>query len=100
MLLEDEKLKEHLGYDFEREAKISSFIDETVKASLIAGFLGGLVGLGMKHIIAISIGGGVILTPLWLELGIPSQRAAASATFCVFFTAFISVFSIFIVGGY
>jgi hypothetical protein len=36
-------------------------------------------------------GGGTVLTPLWLEMGMASPRAAASASFCVFFTALISV---------
>lgn len=34
-------------------------IKSTAKGSLIAGFLGGLLG----------IGGGLILTPLWLTMG-------------------------------
>ena len=69
---------------------MSSVIGETVKSSFFAGFLGGLVGLG----------GGVILTPLWLSMGIPSSRATASATFCVLFTSSISVFIITLSGGY
>lgn len=88
--LEDEDFKEKLGYDFKREGKLSLLIDGTVKNSLLAGFLGGLVGLG----------GGVVLTPLWLEMGIPSTRATSSATFTVLFTSFISMFSIFLIGGY
>lgn len=55
-----------------------------------AGFLGGLVGLG----------GGVVLTPVWLETGIHPPRAAASATFTVMFTSFTSVFIIALSGGY
>lgn len=100
MMLRDELFKEKLGYDFDREAKISTQIDQTVRGSLLAGFLGGLVGLGKLINFVYFEGGGTVLTPLWLEMGIPSQRAAASATFCVFFTSFISVFSILIVGGY
>jgi hypothetical protein len=48
MMLEDEALKESLSYDFSRDTKISTIIDETVKYSLFAGFLGGLVGLGIR----------------------------------------------------
>lgn len=69
---------------------MSSVFDITVKSSLYAGFLGGLVGLG----------GGVVLTPLWLETGINPPRAAASATFTVLFTSSISVFIIALSGGY
>jgi len=42
-------LKLRLGYDFTREATISTFIDKTVCYSLIAGFLGGFVGLGREN---------------------------------------------------
>lgn len=63
---------------------MSSVFDLTAKSSLYAGFLGGLVGLG----------GGVVLTPIWLETGINPPRAAASATFTVFFTSSISFFVI------
>ena len=64
--------------------------ETTVRTSLYAGFMGGLVGLG----------GGVILTPMWLEMGIMSSRAAATSIFCVMFSASISVFIIGIGGGY
>lgn len=69
---------------------MSSVFDKTVQSSLFAGFLGGLVGLG----------GGVVLTPLWLDMGIASARATASATFSVLFTATIAVFIISLSGGY
>lgn len=69
---------------------MSSVFALTVRASLLAGFLGGLVGLG----------GGTVLTPLWLETGINPRRATASATFTVFFTSSMSVFMIVISGGY
>jgi uncharacterized membrane protein YfcA len=61
-----------------------------MKMSLVAGMLGGFVGLG----------GGVILTPLWLDMGIPAPRAAASATMCVTFTSLISMGQIIMLGGY
>ncbi|CAD8173617.1 unnamed protein product [Paramecium pentaurelia] len=85
----DEILKESIGYDFSG-GKISQVYEITVKSSMKAGFLGGLVGLG----------GGVVLTPVWLETGINPARAAASATFTVMFTSFISVFIIALSGGY
>ncbi|KAM3140371.1 hypothetical protein pb186bvf_007531 [Paramecium bursaria] len=89
IILQEEVKKEQVGYHFQ-EGRMSSVIGETVKSSFFAGFLGGLVGLG----------GGVILTPLWLSMGIPSSRATASATFCVLFTSSISVFIITLSGGY
>ncbi|CAD8110541.1 unnamed protein product [Paramecium primaurelia] len=85
----DEEFKEAVGYDFSG-GKISDVFEITVKSSMKAGFLGGLVGLG----------GGVVLTPIWLETGIHPPRAAASATFTVMFTSFISVFIIALSGGY
>lgn len=60
---------------------MSHLLDSTVRASLLAGVLGGFVGLG----------GGTVLTPIWLEMGIPAPRAGASATLCVMFTSFISL---------
>jgi len=40
----------------------SKMVKETGIGGFIAGFLGGILGLG----------GAVILTPKWLELGIPA----------------------------
>ncbi|CAD8121505.1 unnamed protein product [Paramecium sonneborni] len=85
----EEELKEAVGNDFQGD-KIGNVFEITVKSSMKAGFLGGLVGLG----------GGVVLTPVWLETGINPPRAAASATFTVMFTSFISVFIIALSGGY
>lgn len=59
---EEEDDKEARNYDFNREGRLKPMIMQTVKASLLAGFLGGFVGLG----------GGTILTPIWLESGIPA----------------------------
>ncbi|CAD8112076.1 unnamed protein product [Paramecium primaurelia] len=89
LISKEEEYKESIGYDF-ADGKMSAVFDITVKSSLYAGFLGGLVGLG----------GGVVLTPLWLETGINPPRAAASATFTVLFTSSISVFIIALSGGY
>ncbi|KAE8699973.1 ATP-dependent DNA helicase DDM1-like [Hibiscus syriacus] len=48
---------------------------------IIAGVVGGLLGLG----------GGFILGPLFLELGIPPQVASATSTFSMAFSASMSV---------
>ncbi|XP_061342363.1 sulfite exporter TauE/SafE family protein 3-like [Gastrolobium bilobum] len=48
---------------------------------MIAGMVGGLLGLG----------GGFILGPLFLELGIPPQVASATSTFAMVFSSSMSV---------
>ncbi|KAG2722926.1 hypothetical protein I3843_02G127200 [Carya illinoinensis] len=48
---------------------------------LVAGIVGGLLGLG----------GGFILGPLFLELGIPPQVSSATATFAMTFSSSMSV---------
>ncbi|PRQ50931.1 putative transmembrane protein TauE [Rosa chinensis] len=48
---------------------------------IIAGIVGGLLGLG----------GGFILGPLFLELGVPPQVSSATATFAMTFSASLSV---------
>ena len=65
-------------------------INKTVKLSFFIGLIGGFVGLG----------GGIILTPLWLEMGLPPKRAAATATVCVMLTSFVSMIQIAVIGGY
>ncbi|XP_022720889.1 sulfite exporter TauE/SafE family protein 3-like [Durio zibethinus] len=48
---------------------------------VLAGILGGMLGLG----------GGFILGPLFLEMGIPPQVASATSTFAMLFSASMSV---------
>ncbi|CAN6182013.1 unnamed protein product [Urochloa humidicola] len=48
---------------------------------ILAGLIGGLLGMG----------GGFIMGPLFLELGIPPQVASATATFTMMFSSSISV---------
>ncbi|KMT18158.1 hypothetical protein BVRB_2g031870 [Beta vulgaris subsp. vulgaris] len=48
---------------------------------ILAGIVGGLLGLG----------GGFILIPLFLELGVPPQVSSATATFAMAFSASMSV---------
>ena len=48
----------------------------------------------------IGLGGGVILTPLWLEMNFPNNRAQATSIFTVIFTSFSSFFTNYIAGKY
>jgi uncharacterized protein len=57
-------------------------VQKTTIGAAAAGLIGGLIGLG----------GGTILTPLWLSMGFPSLRTSATATFTVVFTSFSSFF--------
>lgn len=50
-------------------------------SGLLAGFVGGLLGLG----------GGFILGPLFVELGVPPQVSSATATFVMLFSSSMSV---------
>eukprot|EP00825_Cyclidium_porcatum_P018869 TRINITY_DN2147_c0_g1_i1.p1 TRINITY_DN2147_c0_g1~~TRINITY_DN2147_c0_g1_i1.p1 ORF type:complete len:350 (-),score=60.33 TRINITY_DN2147_c0_g1_i1:170-1219(-) len=91
-LKQEEELKESLGFDFKKyEKKFNDAqIATTIKASLKAGILGGLLG----------IGGGIILTPVWLELGFNARRVSATSTYTVLFTSFISLFQTIFTGVY
>ncbi|CAN0861920.1 Sulfite exporter TauE/SafE family protein 3 [Linum grandiflorum] len=53
---------------------------------IVAGMVGGLLGLG----------GGFILGPLFLELGIPPQVASATSTFAMVFSSSMSVVQYYI----
>uniref|UniRef100_A0A803KVV4 Sulfite exporter TauE/SafE family protein n=2 Tax=Chenopodium quinoa TaxID=63459 RepID=A0A803KVV4_CHEQI len=53
---------------------------------VIAGMVGGLLGLG----------GGFIMGPLFLELGIPPQVASATSTFSMIFSSSMSVIQYYI----
>lgn len=55
-------------------------------AGIMAGLVGGLLGLG----------GGFILGPLFLELGIPPQVSSATATFIMMFSSSMSVVEYYI----
>lgn len=55
-------------------------------AGIMAGLVGGLLGLG----------GGFIMGPLLLELGIPAQVSSATATFVMLFSSSMSVIEYYI----
>ncbi|CAN4115741.1 unnamed protein product [Withania somnifera] len=54
---------------------------------ILAGIVGGLLGLG----------GGFILGPLFLELGIPPQVSSATATFVMIFSSSMSVIQYYLI---
>ncbi|TMW89910.1 hypothetical protein EJD97_016468 [Solanum chilense] len=56
----------------------------------LAGIVGGLLGLG----------GGFILGPLFLELGIPPQVSSATATFVMIFSSSMSVIQYYLIGRF
>ena len=73
-----------ISYDLEKK-KIINF----GRTALIAGFLGGMLG----------IGGGIILTPLWLSFGVEPQETTSSSIVGVIFTSFVSSFQVIMSGG-
>lgn len=48
----------------------------------------------------VGLGGGTILTPLWLTMGFPNMRTSATATFTVIFTSFSSLIINLLAGNY
>ena len=48
----------------------------------------------------LGLGGGVVLTPLWLNMNFPNNRVSATATFSVIFTSFSSFFTYWVGGIY
>ncbi|KAH7373546.1 hypothetical protein KP509_17G061700 [Ceratopteris richardii] len=56
--------------------------------ALVAGFLGGMLGLG----------GGMIISPLLLEMGLHPQVTAATCSYMVFFSASLSVIQFWLLG--
>ncbi|CAI5960864.1 unnamed protein product [Closterium sp. NIES-64] len=68
-------------YDFARELTYPL-------ASLLAGCMGGLLG----------IGGGMVMGPVLLELNIPPQVTSATSTFIVVFSSSLSVVEFYLLG--
>ncbi|CAJ2674675.1 unnamed protein product [Trifolium pratense] len=62
----------------------------SLSCSLLAGILGGLLG----------VGGGFVMGPLFIELGIAPQVASATATLGMVFTASISVAQYFLLNRF
>ncbi|KAL4492499.1 hypothetical protein ABPG72_005634 [Tetrahymena utriculariae] len=85
-----ETKKENLGYDFPQGKLTLEAMREYAKTGLIAGFLGGMLG----------IGGGIILIPRWLEYGLSSTRTTACTLTIICFTTFNSFFQFYLSGVY
>ena len=56
----------------------------------LAGFLGG----------AVSLGGGMVLVPIWIKLGIDKNIAAGSTGPLIFFSSTVSFFIELMLGSY
>ncbi|KAH7373560.1 hypothetical protein KP509_17G062400 [Ceratopteris richardii] len=56
--------------------------------ALVAGFLGGMLGLG----------GGMVISPLLLEMGLHPQVTAATCSYMVFFSGSLSVIQFWLLG--
>eukprot|EP01017_Pseudomicrothorax_dubius_P050714 TRINITY_DN9643_c0_g1_i3.p1 TRINITY_DN9643_c0_g1~~TRINITY_DN9643_c0_g1_i3.p1 ORF type:complete len:502 (-),score=100.20 TRINITY_DN9643_c0_g1_i3:43-1548(-) len=67
--------------------------DSKVNQLAIVGFIAGvLVGFA-------GIGGGLVMSPLLLEIGLPPEFASKTSGFTVIFTSFLSVMIAFLSGG-
>jgi uncharacterized membrane protein YfcA len=90
MMLNRYVLKTDLGYDFDTmDLKWSrKMIAVVVLAGFIAGLAAGIVG----------VGGGLVMNPVMLRLGMRPEVSTASSSFMVLFTATISMLQYAIAG--
>jgi uncharacterized membrane protein YfcA len=88
--LEDEK--ERLGFNFAAYARKLDWeaIRANSQAAVAAGFVAGFLGMG----------GGVILTPFWMDLGQSTRKASSTATLSVVFTSFTTFIYLLLGGDY
>lgn len=91
-LAEESEIKERalISTENSREFRVTAEnIDDFTKSALLGGLLAGYLGLG----------GGIIMNPVMMELGMPGQIATATSGLFVLFTSFISMFQTVVSGG-
>jgi uncharacterized membrane protein YfcA len=81
-----------LGYVFEDQNEKMS--DKKMREGVINGFLAGVLGG------CVSIGGGMVLVPLWFNAGIDKNVATSSTGPLIFFSSSISFFISVLLGKY
>jgi uncharacterized membrane protein YfcA len=81
-VINKDERKVMLGYVFLYESDKMS--KRKMWSSILSGFFAGLLGG------TLGLGGAIILVPVWLNLGIDSQRASSSSPPLIFFSALIS----------
>jgi len=55
-------------------------------ASFLAGYIGGILGLG----------GGILLTPIWLSINVEAGECVATSVFCQFSTCTVLCYTVVI----
>lgn len=55
-------------------------------ASFLAGYIGGILGLG----------GGILLTPIWLSINVEAGECVATSVFCQFSTCTVLCYTVII----
>lgn len=90
ILIEDAEVRERAFIESNSEFRVSSDnISKLRNLSLVGGTLAGFLG----------IGGGTVMNPRMLDMGLSGQSAAATSGFFVIFTGFISMFQTLLMGG-
>jgi uncharacterized membrane protein YfcA len=84
--------KESLGYVFADQAERMS--ESKMREGMFNGFLAGMLGG------SVSIGGGMVLVPLWIRAGINRNVAAGSTGPLIFFSSSISFFIAVLLDSY
>jgi len=83
LLIRENKKKETLGYEFD-----SGDLHWDLRKVSIVGGIGLFAGLGAGML---GIGGGLVMNPVMLSLGVRPEVAAASSSFMILFTSSVAV---------
>jgi len=90
LLRKNIQVKEHFNYEAAKgDFELSD--TSTKKLTILSGIAGVLAGL-------LGIGGGMVMNPMLLNMGIPAQTVAATSGFFVVQTSFISLFQSLLYG--